>query len=83
VRWRRVVADTGNQTGLLLCGDLRAAVRCVLRDAKLDRDATPDEIARLAAENDLLRELFRFAVSEKYFRLREKLGTAAVRAAAA
>jgi tetratricopeptide (TPR) repeat protein len=83
VRWRRVVADTGNQTGLLLCGDLRAAVRCVLRDAKLEPNATSEEITRLAGENDLLRELLRFAVSEKYFQLREKLGTAVVRAAAA
>ena len=83
VRWRRVVADTGNQTGLLLCGELSAALRSMLRAAKLPLEPTPEEISRLAAERDDLLELFRFAVSERYFRLREKVGTAAVRAAAA
>ena len=83
VRWRKVVADTGNQTGLLMCGDLRAAVRSVLRINKLETDPTPEELVRLAADHDALRELFRFAVSETYFRLREKVGTAAQRAAAA
>ena len=83
VRWRRAVAETGNRTALLLCGDLRAAVRCVLREAKLEPNATPDEIVSLAREHDVLRGLLRFAVSESYFRLREKVGTAAVRAAAA
>ncbi len=83
VRWRKVVADTGNQTGLLMCGDLRAAVQAVLRAGKFEPDADAEELVRLAAEYEPLRELLRFAVSEKYFRLREKLGTAAVRAAAA
>ncbi|MES1206082.1 MAG: tetratricopeptide repeat protein [Pseudomonadota bacterium] len=83
VRWRKVVSDAGNQTGLLLCGDLRAAVRGVLRTGKLNVDASPDELIRLAAEHDPLRQLLRFAVSEHFFQLREKLGTAAVRAAAA
>ena len=44
--------------------------------------STAEELVRLASEHDGLRELFRFAVSEKYFRLREKVGTAAVRAGA-
>jgi hypothetical protein len=83
VRWRKVVADTGNQTGLLLAGDLRAAVQGVLRAGKLDPNVGPKELGRLAAEFEPLRELFKFAVSDTYFRLRDKLGTAAVRAAAA
>ena len=83
VRWRKVVAETGNQTGLLLSGDLQAAVRSILRAGKLDADAEPRELARLAASYEPLRELLRFAVSETYFRLRERLGTAAVSAAAA
>ena len=83
VRWRKVVADTGNQTALLMCGDLRAAVQSVLNVAKLDSTATADELVRLTREHDPLRELLRFAVSANYFRLREKMGTAAVSAAAA
>ena len=31
VRWRKVVADTGNRAGLLMCADLRAAVGAILR----------------------------------------------------
>ena len=83
VGWRKVVADTGNRTGLLLCGDLRAAVQGVLRAGKLTVDATPEELVQLGNSHEPLRQLFRFAVSEDYFRLREKLGTAAVHAAAA
>jgi hypothetical protein len=78
VRWRRVVTDTGNRAGLLLCVDLRAAALGVLRSEKVETDATPTDLRRLAAENDAVRELVRFAVSDAYFNLREKLGTAAV-----
>jgi len=83
VRWRKAVSDAGNRTGLLLASDLRAAVQGVLRAGKLAPTTSPQDIARLAAQHEALRELLKFAVSETYFRLREKLGTAAVRAAAA
>jgi hypothetical protein len=78
-----VVAETGNRAGLLLSNDLRAAVRGVLRADKLEVEASAEELARLAVEHEPLRALLRFALSDEYFRLREKLGTAAVRAAAA
>ena len=38
---------------------------------------------QLATSYEPLRELLRFAISEDYFRLREKLGTAIAKAAAA
>jgi tetratricopeptide (TPR) repeat protein len=83
VRWRKVVADTGNRTGLLLCADLRSAIQGVLRAGKFSVDTPPEELRELVRIHEPLRELLRFAVSDTYFRLREKLGTAAVRAVAA
>ena len=86
LRWRSVVHQIGNRTGLLLCGDLGTAVRIVIRDAGAlpdGRPATPEEIRRIAVTNEPVRELLRFAVSDDYFHLREKLGTAIAKAAAA
>ena len=78
VRWRKVVSDTGNRAGLLLCLDLRAAALAVLRAEKVETAGTSDELRRLAKENEALRELIRFAISDDYFSLRAKLlGTTA------
>jgi hypothetical protein len=80
------VHQIGNRTGLVLCGDLVTAVRIVIRDAGAlpdGRPATPEEIRRIAVTNEPVRELLRFAVSDDYFHLREKLGTAIAKAAAA
>ena len=44
---------------------------------------TPNELRQLAQNHEPLRELLRFAISEDYFLLREKLGTAIQSAAAA
>jgi tetratricopeptide (TPR) repeat protein len=83
VRWRSVVQHTGNRAGLLLSGDLKTAARLVLKNGTPARDLPPDELRALAMKNDELRELLRFAISEDYFLLREKLGTAIASAAAA
>jgi tetratricopeptide (TPR) repeat protein len=83
VRWRSVVQHTGNRAGLLLCGDLKTAARLVLRNGAPARDLPPAELRALATSNEGLRDLLRFAVSEDYFVLREKVGTAITAAAAA
>ena len=117
VKWRKVVAETANRTGLLAAGDLRAALPAFLRANQLalpmpppppppappgagavasvggpgswSPDADPGtapsgpEVVALAATSEALRDWLRFALSDEYFRLREKLGTAAVQAAAA
>jgi hypothetical protein len=83
VRWRSVVQHTGNRAGLLLCGDLKTAARLVLKNGAPARDLPGDELRALAKSNEALRELLRFAISEDYFVLREKLGTAIASAAAA
>ncbi|HVV50636.1 MAG TPA: hypothetical protein VHO06_13300, partial [Polyangia bacterium] len=86
LRWRSVVHQIGNRTGLLLCGDLTTAARIVMRDAGAVSDGAlppPEEIRRIAVTSEPVRELLRFAVSDDYFALREKLGTAIAKAAAA
>jgi hypothetical protein len=85
VRWRTVVHQTGNRAGLLLCGDLRTAARFVLaeRDNGGALETPPQELFALARDHEPFRDLVRFALSDDYFTLREKIGTAATRAVAA
>jgi tetratricopeptide (TPR) repeat protein len=83
VRWRAFVQHSGNRAGLLLSADLKTAARLVLKNGEGARDVSTDELRRLAVSNESLRELLRFAISEDYFVLREKVGTAITRAAAA
>jgi golgin subfamily B member 1 len=86
LRWRSVVHQIGNRTGLVLCGDLATATRIVMRDAGAVTNGelpSPEEIRRIAVTSEPVRELLRFAVSDDYFTLREKLGTAIAKAAAA
>ena len=86
LRWRAVVHHVGNRTGLVLCGDLQTAAQIIIRESGVvtpEGRATPEEIRQLAVSYEPLRELLRFAISEDYFRLREKLGTAIAKAAAA
>jgi tetratricopeptide (TPR) repeat protein len=86
VRWRAVVHQVGNRVGLVLCGDLATAAAIVARDsgvASNGKGLDPEALRQLAQTHEPLRELLRFAVSENYFLLREKLGTAIAKAAAA
>jgi len=86
LRWRTVVHQIGNRTGLVLCGDLFTAAQIVIRDEGSLGEGetfTPETVRRLATTNEPLRELLRFAISDDYFVLREKLGTALAKAAAA
>ncbi len=86
LRWRAVVHHVGNRVGLALCGDLATAVEIVVRESgtvSAGQKPTADELRQLAQSYEPLRELLRFAVSDSYFVLREKLGTAVSSAAAA
>ncbi|MDB4980264.1 MAG: Tetratricopeptide 2 repeat protein, partial [Myxococcales bacterium] len=86
VRWRSIVQATGNRAGLVLSGDLATAARLVAGQnghAGLPAPASADELRALARTNEPLRDLLRFAISEDYFVLREKVGTAIANAAAA
>jgi tetratricopeptide (TPR) repeat protein len=85
VRWRTVVHQTGNRAGLLLSGDLRTAVEILIQERSNGVSAEPsaDELRELAKSYEPFRELLRFALSDEYFHLREKIGTAVASAVAA
>ena len=83
VRWRAVVHQTGNRAGLLLCSDLRTAAKLVLADRGAIADMTVEELISLAKDHEPFRDLVRFALSDDYFVLREKIGTAVANAVAA
>ena len=86
LRWRAVVHHVGNRTGLVLCGDLKTAADIVIKESGAFANGetpTTEDVRRLATTHEPLRELLRFAVSEDHFLLREKLGIAIAKAAAA
>lgn len=78
VVWRSAVKMSGNRAGLLVCGDLKAAVRVVLmEEAGVDpqqEEMEPEDISRHMDESEALRDLLSFAVSEDYFQARKRLG---------
>ena len=82
-RWRTVVFETGARTGLLMCGDLRAAGRVLLAEQSPGVDPTVEALRAAARERGPLRELLRYAISDEYFTLRESLGTSVTKAVAA
>lgn len=70
---------SGNRAGLLLCADVAAGLNVLLREDP-ELSGVREESAELAAEalgrRPELRELFHFALSEEFFRLREKVALA-------
>ncbi|HEX3695474.1 MAG TPA: tetratricopeptide repeat protein [Polyangia bacterium] len=88
IEWRSLVQQTGNRAGLLVCGQLKTAVNVVLAERpgahKTDGgEPSGDELRRMASAHQPLKALLQYAISEDYFHLREKLGTAVVGAVAA
>ena len=76
-RWLTGVNRTADRVGLLMCGDLNAALSVLTRfsEAAGGREMAfvPDRASLLTSDADLL-DLFRFAFSEPFFQLRKKLG---------
>jgi tetratricopeptide (TPR) repeat protein len=73
--WRAAMQQSEDRVALAVCGDLPAALGCVLRDESLNlqsRLTQPDDFARVAGPR--LRQLLNFAVSEEYLTLRERVG---------
>jgi hypothetical protein len=80
--WRAAVKKTGNRAGLLVCGDLKAAVRVAMSEELGSEvgDDLPTEEAfdDVLEESEVLRDLLAFSVSEEYFQARRRLGQAVV-----
>ena len=64
----RVAEETGNRAGLLACGDVMAAAREIVKEAR----------ARRSRPEDAILALVRWGVSSDYFDLRTQLGLALV-----
>ena len=78
LHWRSAVLETGNRAGLLLCGDLRTAARVVARETSVERPEIiePAFLLDQVGKPGLLKELFRYFVSDEHFSLRQLLGVA-------
>jgi hypothetical protein len=78
-RWRVAMEQSEDRIALALCGDLQAALHCLLRDeaagARGATPKTPEDFSRAAGPR--VRQLLSFAISEEYLTLRERLGIAA------
>ncbi|MFL5300097.1 MAG: tetratricopeptide repeat protein, partial [Anaeromyxobacteraceae bacterium] len=70
--WHAGLAATADRAGLLVAGDIPAALGLVLR-AGGDVARGPDEIAAAVRARKGLAELLTFAVSEDHLRLRQRL----------
>ena len=74
-QWRGAVRLTADRVGLLVCGDLRSAVRVLVRENEPDLpdDPPPEELAALVKRSAPLRDILTFALSEEYFAASAKL----------
>ena len=70
-QWRMWIRRAGNRVGLVIAGDLAAAIRAV---ANVADTPTGDDLARAVERDDDLRDLLSFAVSASYAAVRRALG---------
>lgn len=75
--WPEAVREFAARVGLVMCGDLAAAIRCILRfegwELDFETPETRDQITRM----DLLGRLVQFAFSEDYLKARYEVGLTA------
>ena len=75
--WRRALEHTGNRAGLLVCGDMFAAISAIMKtdprfkNLKVDEMANPEEVWQ---KNEYVVEMLAYSVSDPFFRLRERTG---------
>ncbi len=74
--WPHEIEDFGRRVGLILCGDIPASMRAMLRlggwDAPLDEPTTQARVRRTAAAEDLVR----YASSDEFLEARHAIGLA-------
>jgi tetratricopeptide (TPR) repeat protein len=75
--WKKTMEHTGNRAGLIVCGDLFAAIGALMKidprfkNLKIDELAEP---AKVWEKNEYVVEMLAFSVSDPFFRLRERGG---------
>jgi len=76
-RWPEAVREFACRVGLVMCGDLAAAIRCILRFEGWRSDFETPETREHITRIDLLGRLVRFAFSEEYLKPRYEVGLTA------
>lgn len=75
----QALAFSADRAGLVCCADLNAGLGVMLREeapANAPRAETPEAVAQAVNQRPDLRELLIFAISDDFFRLRQRLGVA-------
>jgi len=74
--WKKGVLHTANRAGLLVCGDLTAAFNAIIKSDPKHAGAKFDEKNPVPTweKNEEVVELLTFAVSDPFFRLRDRMG---------
>ncbi len=72
--WPRALEQFSYRVGLVLCGDVEAAARCILKLQGWRGDLHDATAQRQIRRHEQIRELFVFALSEEYLEVRHRLG---------
>jgi tetratricopeptide (TPR) repeat protein len=72
--WPRALEELGWRVGLVCCGDIEAAATCLLRMDGWQGKLHDPTAQRLLQRHPHVRDLFAFALSEDYLRIRHNLG---------
>lgn len=74
--WPEAIETFAHRAGLVLCGDVTAAARCILRMEGWDLELTEPATQKRLRHNRAVDALFNFAMSESYLEARFMLGLA-------
>ena len=74
--WPRALEQFAYRVGLVLCGDVEAAARCILKLQGWRGDLHDVTAQKLIRRHTQLRELLTFTLSEEYLQVRHRLGLA-------
>jgi cellulose synthase operon protein C len=80
-KWRKAMEHTANRAGLLVCSDPAAAFAAIIKTDPRTKNIKYDDLGdpkTVWAGNEYVVELISFAVSDAYFRLRDRAGFAIV-----
>lgn len=76
-KWKKAAEHTANRAGLIVCNDLPAAFGAIIKTDPKHKGLKYRELADptpIWEKNEYVVELLAFAVSDPYFRIRERLG---------
>lgn len=72
--WPRAMEQFAHRLGLVLCGDIEASARCILKLGGWRGELHDRTAQRMIRRHEHIRELLTFALSEDYLHVRYQLG---------